>query len=442
MCENKMTFNREIFGWAMFDFANQAYTTLIITVIFGVVFTRLVVGDGPDFRLGNLLWSISLCVSYLLTAALAPFCGAVMDYSSSKKKFLFAGYLLTVISTACLYFVVPGTIALGMFLLVISNFSYSIGETFIAGFLPELGPPEALGRISGFGWALGYLGGLFSTGLVLLGMGGITTENFQNLRLVGPLAAGFFLVGAVPTFLWLKEKKISADSNSISEYLKIGFSRLAETILAVRHFRDLAVFLLALFFSMAGLYIVISFTFIYGDQVIGWSPGVQMAMFVLTQVTAAAGALFFGSLQDRIGAKKTFSITLAIWVVSIILIYFTPALARAVSRFLSVQLHPQYIFLVVGCLAGAGLGATQSSARAMVGRLTPGGRHAEFFGFWGMSVKLAAILGILCLGVLQIAVGLKVAVLLCLFFFVIALLINMAVDERRGMVAAGRQKRQ
>jgi MFS transporter, UMF1 family len=221
-----------------------------------------------------------------------------------QKKFLFVSYLLTVIFTACLYFVEPGMILAGMFLLIISNFAYSIGEAFIAGFLPELGPPETLGRISGFGWALGYVGGLFSTGLVLLGLGGISIENFQNLRLVGPLAAGFFLVGALPTFLWLKERKIPAGPEKFSGLVKIGFSRLRDTVGSLKRFRDFAVFLLSLFFSMAGLYIVISFTFIYGDQVVGWSPGVQMTMFILTQVTAAAGALFFGSLQDRIGAKK------------------------------------------------------------------------------------------------------------------------------------------
>lgn len=442
MYRNKVKVNKEIFGWAMFDFANQAYTTLIITVIFGVVFTRVIVGDAPDFRIGNFLWSLSLCISYLFTAALAPFCGAVMDYSSSKKKFLFISYVFTVIFTSCLYFVMPGMIVFGMFLLIISNFTYSIGEAFIAGFLPELGPPETLGRISGFGWALGYVGGLFSTGFVLLGLGGISIDNFNNLRFVGPLAAGFFLVGALPTFLWLKERRAAGGgSEKIVGYAKIGFYRLCETLSSIKRFRDLAVFLLALFFSMAGLYIVISFTFIYGDQVVGWSPGVQVVMFVLTQVTAAAGALFFGFLQDRMGAKRIFSITLVVWIVSVILIFLTPDLARMLGVLFSKPIHPQYVFLAVGCLAGTGLGATQSSARAMVGRLAPDGRHAEFFGFWGMTVKIAAIFGILGLGVFQLVVGLRVAVLLCIVFFVTALLVNISVDERRGMAAAGKLER-
>jgi hypothetical protein len=146
---------REIFGWAMFDFANQAYTLLIITVVFGDLFTRVIVGNDGDYRLGNFLWSLALSTSYLLVVVCSPIAGAIMDYTASKKRFLFASYLLTVVATAALYFVAPGYALLGVLLLIVSNFGYSIGEAFIASFLPDLGPPEDLGKISGFGWALG-----------------------------------------------------------------------------------------------------------------------------------------------------------------------------------------------------------------------------------------------------------------------------------------------
>ncbi|WP_208595964.1 MFS transporter [Desulfonatronovibrio hydrogenovorans] len=427
---------KEIFGWAMFDFANQAYTTLIITVIFGVVFTRVIVGDGPDFRLGNLLWSLSLCLSYALVVFLAPVCGAIMDHAGAKKKFLFASYVLTIISTACLYFIMPGMIVLGMALIIISNFAYSMGEPFIAGFLPELGPPESLGKISGFGWALGYVGGLFSTGIVLLGLGGITESNFDNLRLTGPLAAIFFMLGAVPTFLWLKERRTAQKLNKPIAYIRSGYQRIRSTISDLPAYRDLAVFLVSLFFAMAGLYIIISFTFIYGDQIIGWEPRFQMLMFVLTQLTAAFGALLFGFLQDRIGAKTTFNITLGLWIVSIVMIYFTPIITSEVNKMLGLELEPQHTFLLVGCLAGTGLGSVQSCARTMVGMFTPQNRGAEFFGFWGMATKLAAIFGILGLGILQTLVGLQSAVLLCLLFFGLALTANFFVNEQRGRQAA------
>lgn len=431
-----MASKREIFGWAMFDFANQAYTTLIITVIFGVVFTRMIVGDGPDFRLGNLLWSVSLAVSYALVVLAAPICGAIMDHVLAKKQFLFASYALTVVATACLYLVTPGQIWLGMALIIVSNFGYALGEGFIAGFLPGLGPPNKLGRISGFGWALGYVGGLISTGIVLLGLGGITDDNFNNLRLVGPLAAFFFLVGALPTFVWLREPGRKSIRPHGAGHLKAGFERLAWTASRLPDYRDLAVFFVSLFFSMAGLFIVISFAFIYGDQVVGWTPLYQMLMFVLTQVFAAAGALGFGLLQDRIGAKRTYDMVLLLWLVAITLIYATPWVTETINRTFGLEAEAQQFFLVVGCLAGLGLGAVQSSARTLVGRMSPLNKAAEFFGFWGMTVKLAAIFGILGLGMLQARFGLQRSVLLCLVFFAAALAVSRFVDEQRGERAA------
>ncbi len=416
----------------MFDLANQAYTTLIITVVFGVIFTRVIVGDGPDFQLGNLLWSVSLAVSYALVILIAPVCGAIMDYAGVKKRFLFASYILTVVSTACLYFVTPGRIELAMVLIIVSNFGYALGESFIAGFLPGLGPPEKLGRISGFGWALGYVGGLVSTGVVLLGLGGIGVENFAGLRYVGPLAAMFFLLGAIPTFLWLKEPKYHKINLPRKTYLRIGFQRVAWTLGRLGRFQDLGMFLGSLFFAMAGLSIIISFAFIYGDQVIKWDPLFQMLMFVLTQVTAAVGAFSFGILQDKVGAKRTYNLTLLLWIFAVTMIAFTPQLTIWLNQVGGLLLEAQHVYLGAGCLAGFGLGSLQSSARALVGRLSPLGKAAEFFGFWGMTVKLAAIFGILGLGILQVRFGLQLSVLLCLVFFIIALGVSFFVDEQRG----------
>lgn len=426
----------------MFDLANQAYTTLIITVVFGVVFTRVIVGDGPDYHLGNLLWSVSLAVSYALVIFVAPICGAIMDHGAVKKRFLFASYLLTVTATACLYFVTPGQIVPAMTLIIISNFGYAVGESFIAGFLPSLGPPEKLGRISGFGWALGYVGGLLATGFVLLGLGGIAEDNFANLRFVGPLAALFFLVGAIPTFLWLREPELPADLSGLrpvlprTSSLRIGYQRVAWTLTRLGRFRDLGFFLGSLFFAMAGLSIIISFAFIYGDQIIRWEPLYQMLMFVLTQITAAVGAFLFGLLQDRIGAQRTYNLTLLLWIAAVALIAATPQLTAVINRTAGLFLEPQQVFLGAGCLAGFGLGSLQSSARALVGRMSPLGKAAEFFGFWGMTVKLAAIFGILGLGVLQVWFGLQLSVLLCLVFFVAALGVSLFVNEKRGELAA------
>lgn len=438
MPERQRAPKREIVSWAMFDFANQAYTLLIITVVFSVVFPRMIVGDGPDFRIGNFLWSFSLAASYMLTVIVGPILGAIMDFAAVKKRYLFYSYVLTVVTTAALYFSQPGMVIFTMLLIILSNFGFSVGESFIASFLPELGPPKDLGKISGFGWAVGYIGGMVSTVFALLWIGEVTEENFARLRYVGPLAAAFFFFGAIPTFIWLKERSLPQALPAGKSLIKMGYQRTFETIKKVREFRDLAIFLLVVFFSMAGLSIIISFTFIYGDQVIQWDEDVRTLMFVLTQITAMIGAVFFGLLQDRIGAKLTFNLTLALWIVTTLLIYFTPALTGWLQENVAglQELQAQQLFLLVGCIAGLGLGSVQSAGRTLIGLFSPRSKAAEFFGFWGFSTRLASVFGIFALGILQLLVGLQTSILICSIFFLISLLGSYWVNESRGFKAA------
>ncbi len=428
---------REIFGWAMFDFANQAYTLLIITVVFGDLFTRVIVGnEGGDYRLGNFLWSLALSTSYLMVVILSPVCGAIMDYTASKKRFLFASYVLTVVATAALYFVAPGYALLGVLLLIVSNFAYSIGEAFIASFLPDLGPPEDLGKISGFGWAMGYLGGMASAVFVLLVLGEVSAENFERIRWVGPWAAAFFLFTAIPTFLWVRERGTPRALPAGRGYITIGIDRVRHTVRELDHHRDLAVLLASMFFAMSGIYIIITYAFIYGAQVIGWDAHIRTLMFVIVQITAAGGAVAFGFIQDRLGAKRTYRITLVMWMTAIALIYLTPAMAGLLSEALGRPVQAQHVFLVVGSVAGLSLGSCQSATRTLVGLFAPLSRSAEFFGFWGLTLKLSGVVGLLAIGLLQAALGLQRAVLVCILLFFAAFVISRRIDEARGRRAA------
>lgn len=425
---------KEIFGWAMFDFANSVYTLLIVTVVFGDLFTRVIVGDrGDDYRYGNLLWSLSLATGYLLVVVTAPVCGAVMDLTAARKGFLFVSYIVTVAATAMLWFVTPGFAMLGVMLIVVSNYAYSIGESFIASFLPDLGPPEDLGWISGFGWALGYVGGLVATGFALFFLGEVSVENFDNVRWVGPFAGFFFLVAAIPTFLWVRERGIP-HPDAVRGFWRLGLARVRETVTHLRSFHDLAVFLVSIFFAMAGIYIIITFTFIYGAQVIRWDEDVRIYTFVVVQVTATAGALLFGWIQGHVGGRATYAFTLLVWIAAILLIWRTPAITQALNE-AGRDWQMQHVFLVVAIAAGLCLGATQSASRAIVGQLAPRTRAAEFFGFWGLSNKLAAILGMVGIGLMQAWVGLQNAILLCAVFFALAFVVCLFVNMRRGRQA-------
>ncbi len=424
---------REIFGWAMFDFANSSYTTVIITVAFSVLFPKLIVGDE---RQGNFLWSAALSTSLLLVALSGPVLGSVMDFSAAKKKFLFASYLLTVAATAALYFVTPGAVALCFFLIVLSNYGFAVGENFTSSFLPDLGPPEDLGKISGMAWGVGYLGGLLSTALVFLLTTPHDASNLEGVRLIGPLTGGFFLLAGIPTFLLLKERGTARVLPPGESYLGAGMRRMGRTLRGLRSFRDLIVFLCSFFFAYAGLSIVISFAFIYGDQVIRWSSSSQAAMFVLTNISAAVGAWIFGFIQDRLGDKRTYNITLVIWMVAVVLLWGAPGLTDWLNAALGTQWKTESVFLAVGALAGLCLGSTQSAARAMVGVFSPESKAGEFYGFWGLFGKLSAIFGLMSLGFLQIQLGLKGSILLCVVFFFCALVISLFVNEKRGKEVA------
>lgn len=427
---------REILGWAMYGFANQAYTLLIITVIFGDLFTRIIVGDAPDYRLGNLLWSLAIALSCLAVAVVNPVCGAVMDYTATRKRYLFATYVLTVIGTALLYFVEPGRVALAMALIILTHFAFALGEGLIASFLPDLGPHQSLGWISGLGWGLGYIGGLVAIAFSMSLLGEVSLDNFERVRWVGPFSAAFVLLGCIPTFLWLRERGRPRALPAGESLTGLGFRRLRETWTEVRQFQDLRRLLASVFFSMAGIAIIVSFAFIYGAQVIHWDDSVRALMFVVVQVNAAIGAIGFGLLQSRAGSRLVYLLSQGLWVLAILAIWLTPELAALVRERLGVDWQAQYVFLFAGCLAGLSLGSAQSAGRALVGLLTPPGKSAEFFGLWGMAAKLAAVFGMLGLGLLQSFFGLADAILFCMVLFVLAMFSVVRVDERRGMAAA------
>ncbi|MEW6338940.1 MAG: MFS transporter [Acidobacteriota bacterium] len=410
---------REIFGWAMFDFANSSYTTIIVTVAFSLFFTRLVApADSAD-----VLWGIAILISNAIVVVLSPLVGAVADDSGRKKLFLFASYACCVTGTAALALAGPGSVALAMALFVVSNLAFSFGENFAGAFLPELSTPATIGRISGLGWGLGYFGGLASLLLVRpLLAGGFVEANIANLRKVWLLTAAFFLVAALPTFLLLRERAARGPRRGALEYARVGFMRVAATARAIGEFRELVRFLGCFFLFTAGLTTVISFAAIYAERTLAFTPGELVRLFILLQVSAAGGALAFGFVQDTLGAARTVRVTLLLWVA-------VCAAAWAVTT--------KSAFWWVAMAAGLGMGSLQSASRAMVGLFSPRSKEGEFFGFWGLAGKAAYAVGPPVFGAVASGTGSqRVAILTTGLFFVLGLAGMRFVDEGRGRAAA------
>ncbi len=409
---------REVFAWAMYDFANSGYTTVVLTAVFAAYFVSGVAGNAPW---ATFAWTAALSVSYAMVMIAGPLVGAWADGHGSKKKALAATTVACIAGTAALAWTEPGMVTWAVIFIVISNFAYAIGENLCAAFLPELARPEALGKVSGWGWSLGYLGGLLALGICLAWVmtaqsrGSTTGAAVPGTMII---TAVIFGLAATPTFLWLKERGASAGA-SVAVAPSSALARLAQTFHSARQYRDLLLLFLCGVFYQAGVATVIALAAIYAEQVMGFKTQDTIMLILVVNITAAIGAFGFGYVQDRIGKVWALRITLVGW------------LAMVTVSYLSKE---QSTFWIAANLAGLCMGSSQSAGRALVAYLSPAGRSAEFFGLWGVATRLAAILGPLTYGAVTWITGgnHRLAILLTGGFFVLALIVLAAVDERRG----------
>ncbi len=412
---------REVWGWSMYDFANSGYTTVVITALFNAYFVG-VVAKGHAWA--TLAWTVALSISYLLIIVTAPAIGAYADAHANKKKLLMIATVGCVLFTAALYWVGPGDIVLAMALIVLSNYFYGTGENINGAFLPELAQPHALGKVSGWGWSVGYLGGLTSLGVALgyvnwAQTAGKGAADFVPVAMV--LTALIFALASVPTFLFLRERAVAIPrkTTSISESIQQFFISLR----SLKSFPDFARFLVCGACYQAGISTVIALAAIYAEQVMHFATQQTLMLIMLVNITAAIGAFAFGYLQDRLGHRVTLTITLIGWIVMTLLAYLS---------------QTQAMFWVAANLAGLCMGASQSAGRAMIGLFSPAARRAEFYGLWGVATKFSAVIGPLTYGLATWLSGgnHRLAILISGSSFVFGLIALSMVDIERGRKVA------
>jgi len=305
---------REVFAWAMYDFANSGYTTVVITAVFNAYFVAVIAGNAPW---ATLAWTAALSVSYACILLTGPILGAYADLRAAKKRLLALTTAGCVLATALLALTGPGTLALAVALLLVSNFCFGSGENLAAAFLPEIAKGEALGRVSGWGWSLGYLGGVLTLGLCL---GYVTWaqahgEQAQHFVPVAMLiTATIFAAASLPTFLLLKERARPMPRAAGENVARAALARLAQTVRDAARYQDLGRFLLCIVFYQAGIQTVVALAAVYAEQALGFSTRDTIVLILVVNVTAAVGAFAFGHIQDRLGHIRTIALTLVLWI--------------------------------------------------------------------------------------------------------------------------------
>jgi UMF1 family MFS transporter len=401
---------REAWAWSMYDFANSGYTTVVITAVFGAYFVGVVAQERPW---ATFAWTAALSVSYALILLTGPLVGAWADAHAAKKPLLLASTVGCVVFTALLALVSPGQIALALVLVAASNYFFGTGENLIAAFLPELADSSAMGRVSGWGWAFGYLGGLAALGLCLayiLGSGRPASEAVPVTMLI---TAGFFAVAATPTFAFLRERAVPQGASADP------WRRVKETLKDSQRYADLRRFLVCIVFYQAGITAVVSLAAIYAEQAMKFTTQQTIALILFVNVTAALGAFGFGYVQDAIGHVRALAITLVGWIVMVCL----AGISRDVTS-----------FWIAANLAGLCMGSSQAAGRAIVGYLAPPARLAEFFGLWGLAVKAASIFGPLTYGAVTwlFAGNHRLAIFATGLYFIAGLALLKGIDIERG----------
>jgi UMF1 family MFS transporter len=391
---------RPVIAWVLYDFANSAFAAVVMATIYSAYYAIGVVGNARGE--GDLWWGRVVSVSMAIVALSSPFLGAVADRSGVRRP-LFIGFTaLSVTATALMATVEPGMVAWGFLLGVLGNVGFEGALVYYNAWLPALAPRERQGRLSAWGFAVGYAGSIVA---LLAALPAVQAQAYDRAFLTTAALFGGF---ALPAFLFLPVPP--SGGIPVAKALRAGGAEVLAGIRTIVRDRRLRRFFPAYFVYEDGVNTVIAFSAIFAAQTLGFPMERLIVLYIVVQVSALAGAMAWSWPTDRIGAKRVVMITLGQWVAVVVAAYF-------------VQTQGQFYALAV--LAGTGLGAVQAASRTLLAQLIPAGREAEMFGFYALCGKSAAIMGPLVFGTISHAAGgnQRLGILAVGAFFLIGMLI-------------------
>ncbi|WP_020698897.1 MFS transporter [Reyranella massiliensis] len=442
------------FSWALFDWANQPFFTIITTFIFAPYFANVLVGDPVK---GQSAWAFTQSTSGVLIALMSPFLGAMADAGGRRKPYIFAFQLLLAAGCAGLWWAYPDRPDLIMpisWAVVAATVGAEMSIVFNNAQLPNIVRPQRMGWLSGFGWGLGYCGGLISLFIVLavsmpsmfgLGTGdqplfGLDPKTHELERLVGPASALWLAIFVLPMFLFTPDSA-GARRQSLWVAAKQGGASLLTTVRKLGHFRNALTYLIAFMLYNDGLAAIIAFGGVYAAATFGWST-VTLGIFgIILTVFAIPGAFLGGRLDDMIGSKRTVQLAIAGVIVATLgivgvtadrVFYVIPAEPLDPTRGLFGSLQEKTL-MGFALILGFCMGPMQAASRTMIGRIAPEGMTGEFYGLFALSGRATAWMAPLAIGIVTAASGsTRIGMACVLAFLVLGFILLWSVREERA----------
>tara|TARA_B110000196_G_scaffold198498_1_gene170041 strand:- start:1229 stop:2458 length:1230 start_codon:yes stop_codon:yes gene_type:complete len=394
---------RQIISWSFYDFANQPYTTLIISFIYSAFFVNYIAPNEQD---GTFLWANAISITAICVALISPILGAFADNSGYRKFFLIFFTIICSIFTALLYIPNSGDVYLALLFVIISNIAFEMGTVFCNSYLKDLSTNQNVGKISGFAWGLGFVGGLLALFFVFIFF---DLNKPEDVKLINIFVGLWFLIFSMPTFFFLKDRKRQKISK---ENIFLSFQSLSQTFKEVYKYKRILNFLVARLFYNDGLVTIFALGGIYAIGTLDFSMQEVLILGIVLNVFAAIGSFLFGYLEDNIGVEKVINISLIILVFSTMLAFIAPWTT-----------FPKEVFWLAGVLIGTMVGPNQSCSRSYMSQLTPDNKKNEFFGFFALTGKATSFLGPLLFGLIAKFHSQQYALLSIVVFFIIGLIL-------------------
>ena len=395
--------NKQIISWSFYDFANQPYTTLIITFIYSAFFVNYI---APNEIEGTFLWANAISITAIIVAFLSPLLGAFADETGYRKFFLVFFTLLCSLFTALLYFPEKGDLSLAIAFVIISNIAFEMGCVFCNSYLKELSNDKNIGRVSGNAWGLGFLGGLSA---LFISFVLFDVNNPQEVKQICVFVAIWFVLFSLPTFIFLKDsKRTKVTKKDISS----SFTSIYTTFKEIRNYKKVVNFLIARLFYNDGLITIFALGGVYAVGSLNFTMNEVLILGIILNVFAALGSFVFGSYEDKIGTRNVINLSLVILIISTILAFVAPWTN-----------YPKEVFWIAGVLLGSMIGPNQSCSRSYMSQIIPANKKNEFFGFYALTGKATSFLGPLLFGLITKFYSQQMALLSVVVFFIIGWLL-------------------